>query len=436
MILFAILFAVVAALILLPSQLSAQKKSLSQVEDSLDIRLQQLKHEFQFRTRELARRLKSGDLAQEEWQQLTEELQLDTTNSIESTQLASASKKSSKSVFVGVVMLAIVVAISVASYYFSGTYERAKKQLELISQLENDPQTIANLTKVIETENNRENLEKLYLALRTKVDLSPQDIKAWRALAMFNSRVGRTEEAHQAIKKALAIDPDNIDVQLELAQLYSSTDKNEDLNKANQLLKVIVRNNPQHEGAKLLLGFNSFALGYYQAAINSWQAILERRDPESSSAKMLKKSIDAAKQRLLSSNVASEANEKVAKDNNESELAENFQLKVKVIVPDSIRQTLEGNESLFVFAKAVNGPQFPLAVVKTNLRDLPELVTLSDANAMRPEFKLSNFSQVRITARISKSGNAIAQPGDIEGQSDILRAPFPSTSIAVELGKN
>ena len=85
-----ILFVILVAIVLLPSQLTSQKGALAEVQTSLTVRMEQLKKDFQFRTKELARRLQSEDLAEDEWQKMTDELQMDTRASIDSTQIANS----------------------------------------------------------------------------------------------------------------------------------------------------------------------------------------------------------------------------------------------------------------------------------------------------------------------------------------------------------
>lgn len=59
----------------------------------------------------------------------------------------------------------------------------------------------------------------------------------------------------------------------------------------------------------------------------------------------------------------------------------------------------------------------PLAIVRRPVGDWPAAFTLDDSMAMAPNLKLSGFAQVVVSARISRSGNATPQPGDLIGQS-------------------
>ncbi|MCW9015997.1 MAG: hypothetical protein OQJ89_03470, partial [Kangiellaceae bacterium] len=397
------------------------------------IRMDQLKAEFQHRTKELGRRLKSDDLDQEEWQQLTNELQLDAQASIESTQQATRSDKIATSYLYAFAIIIAVIAIAATTYRFTESFERARGQLDVIQQLKTDPEYITKLSQKVDGESNQQNLEALYQALRTQVELEPNNINAWRSLAMFNSRVGRSEEAVTAIKQAIKMNPHNIDIQIELAQSYASSKDETELRKANTLLQSILQKHPDHQGALVTLGFNSFNLGLYQLAIDAWQKLLSTREPGSSGASMLEKSIGVAKQRLAE--LESLHNTEQPGSDDAKDVGGGAKITVRLEIPSTIRSSLDGNEAVFIFAKAVDGPPLPLAVVRTSLDKLDQEFVLSDASAMQPQFRLSKFEKVRVTARISKSGVANASTGDIEGETEVLSAPFTSEVQTVVLDK-
>jgi cytochrome c-type biogenesis protein CcmH len=87
------------------------------------------------------------------------------------------------------------------------------------------------------------------------------------------------------------------------------------------------------------------------------------------------------------------------------------------LAPELQKSTSPG-DTVFVYAQALSGPKMPLAIVRKQVSDLPLTVSLNDTMAMMPNMKLSNFTQVKLLARISKSGNAISQPGDLIGVID------------------
>jgi cytochrome c-type biogenesis protein CcmH len=87
---------------------------------------------------------------------------------------------------------------------------------------------------------------------------------------------------------------------------------------------------------------------------------------------------------------------------------------VKVALDPKFKDSVAPNDTLFVFAKAEHGPPMPLAIARLTAAQLPASVTLTDAMGMVPSLTLSQFPQIVVGARISKSGNAIAQSGDLQ----------------------
>jgi cytochrome c-type biogenesis protein CcmH len=93
------------------------------------------------------------------------------------------------------------------------------------------------------------------------------------------------------------------------------------------------------------------------------------------------------------------------------------QVMVSVDIKPELTRELAGNETLFILARAKNGSAMPLAVVRHTVSDLPLQVTLDDSMAMTPMAKLSGFDEVEVLARVSRSGQAVPQPGDLYGKA-------------------
>ena len=101
----------------------------------------------------------------------------------------------------------------------------------------------------------------------------------------------------------------------------------------------------------------------------------------------------------------------------------------RVSLAPSLAVRAAPTDTVFIFARAAEGPRMPLAILKRTVADLPITFTLDDSMAMSPQMKLSNFPMVVVGARISKSGNAMPQPGDLQGQA----APTKIGSAGIEL---
>jgi len=97
-------------------------------------------------------------------------------------------------------------------------------------------------------------------------------------------------------------------------------------------------------------------------------------------------------------------------------------IKVTVKLSPALAGKATPGDTVFIFARAAQGPKMPLAIVRKQVKDLPVSVTLDDSMAMVPDMKMSSFPQLVIGARVSKSGDAIPKPGDLEGYASPLKA--------------
>ena len=89
--------------------------------------------------------------------------------------------------------------------------------------------------------------------------------------------------------------------------------------------------------------------------------------------------------------------------------------------------------AVFVYAKAMQGPPMPLAVKRMQLKDLPATLNLGDGDAMMPALKLSAFDQVIVGARVSFSGNPVAQSGDFFTEVDSVDSANPPAEISLTI---
>lgn len=97
-------------------------------------------------------------------------------------------------------------------------------------------------------------------------------------------------------------------------------------------------------------------------------------------------------------------------------------LTVDVALDPSLRAGLSGSETVFVFAVEPGGPPMPLAARRLRVDQLPARVVLTDADAMMPSRKLSQFSRWTLRARVSSSGEPAPRPGDLEGERTVTAA--------------
>ena len=181
-----------------------------------------------------------------------------------------------------------------------------------------------------------------------------------------------------------------------------------------------------------LMGMASYEKADYAAAADYWQRLLRVLDPASDNAQMIQQGIEQAKLKLAESGastvVSAPAPSQAPTADNAASVA---MVTVDVSIADGMSTTAA--DSVFVFARAVNGPRMPLAVARLQVRDLPTQVRLDDSMAMAPGLKLSSFEEVEVVARISKRGIANPSSGDLEGRSQPIRVKDHRGNIAVSI---
>ncbi|MDO8705330.1 MAG: hypothetical protein Q7J84_10335 [Sulfuricaulis sp.] len=106
-------------------------------------------------------------------------------------------------------------------------------------------------------------------------------------------------------------------------------------------------------------------------------------------------------------------------------------LKVTVSLSPAVAKQAAPEDVVFIFARAVHGPRMPLAIVRKQVKDLPTTVVLDDSHAMSPQMNLSSVPEVIVVARVSKSGMATAQAGDLEGVSKPVKRGTKAITLSI-----
>jgi cytochrome c-type biogenesis protein CcmH len=172
-----------------------------------------------------------------------------------------------------------------------------------------------------------------------------------------------------------------------------------------------------------LLGISAFEGKRYQDAIDYWQRLLVQLPADDGSRGPLQGGIDQAKARLLASGGQVAA---VAASPDAAKAPNTVGIKVRVELGDALKAKVQAGDSVFIFARATKGPPIPLAVKRLTVADLPVTVDLGDADAMRPDLKLSSYPEVQLMARVSRAG----QP--VKGEWIGRGAPLASDTTAMQ----
>ena len=253
-------------------------------------------------------------------------------------------------------------------------------------------------------------IDQAVAELRDHLKQQPDDLQGWLLLAQTEAAMHQDAQARDAYGQALRLDPRNGTAMVGWAEADSmARDDHRIEGRAVELLEQAVQADPANQRGLWLLGISRFQHDDYAAAAATWRRLQPLLDPGSNVAKAVTEQIAVAEARA-----GGKPSPSAAAD------AQGPRLAVQVELDPSLRDKLKPGAALFVYARAEQGPPMPLAVARLEASQLPATVTLTDAMAMAPQFKLSSAAKVFVGARISASGQAIAQPGDLEGDAGVV----------------
>ncbi|MGH8493445.1 MAG: c-type cytochrome biogenesis protein CcmI [Moraxellaceae bacterium] len=259
-----------------------------------------------------------------------------------------------------------------------------------------------------EEESRAHTLPDFIRVLQYRLQADPKNADGWFMLGMSYVQLEMGEPALTAFEHAWRLNPDEPRYQLAYAQtrLYGNEGQLDPLSR--QLLASVLEKNPQHEGAMVLLGFAAYRSGDYALAVNTLEKLQARRQSHDVSAgpavmQQLAQTLASAREKLQGGPALQAA-----------AVSSNPAIRVRVKIDRKLVGKFAPDDVVYVFARALNGPPMPLAVVRRRAAELPFTVELDDSQSPMPTMKLSAVAEVAITARISRHGSPEAQPGDLE----------------------
>lgn len=227
------------------------------------------------------------------------------------------------------------------------------------------------------------------------------DSRGWLLLGRLYLKTQKFSKAEHAFGRALEQDRDNDEARVGVAEA-SYWSSNQHLNsQAKFLLQQVLKQDPNNLNALNLLALDAFQNGDYASAIQNWEKMLAQLPVESNEYKVLLSQIAQAHQQTHAGNNASQ-----------------IIIPVVVKMTDAVRNQVNFADAVFIYAIAKNGPPMPLAVIRKTVQDLPISAQLDESMAMMPNKTLATADTVKVIARISKSGQAMPQPGDFIGEND------------------
>ncbi len=263
-----------------------------------------------------------------------------------------------------------------------------------------------------------EHFQEMTGKLAARMRENPDDAEGWLMLGRAYRAMERFQEAVDALDKAVALNPGNVDLLADLAEALALRNGRTLAGEPTRLLERALKLDPDNDKALALSGSAAFERKDYKAAIRYWEALLKQPGVSGELAQSLSAGITEA--RALSAGKRTVAANPAA-----------GRVSGTITLDSALRARAGPEDTVFVYARASQGPRMPLAIVKVKVKDLPYNFSLDDSMAMMPEMKLSAFNEVIVGARVSKSGSAKPTAGDLEGASAKVSPGADGVTVAI-----
>jgi cytochrome c-type biogenesis protein CcmH len=350
------------------------------------------------RAKEIDSAFDAGDISDDEHKQARSDLETALADELAtSTELKYQFTRAPA--YTSLITLFLVPVLALGLYSFTSTYEP-----DALSRIEANGNTAAP------------SLEEMVARLEESVNSSPEDQQGLFLLAQTYSRMGRFAEAASRFEQLLKLSGPDADILVSYADNSAMANQRVFTQEIATALHQALQLDPKHISALWLSGVAAQQLNAPEAALRHWLTLRPMLSENSESSRELEILISDVSSQLGTERAAAIGVEFTGKPGVLTQAAAPAGITVSVSVSPELQSEISDGDSVFIFAKAKSGPPMPLAASRHSVSALPITVKLDDSMAMLPQMKLSSFEQVLVGARISKSGQAISQPGDLESE--------------------
>lgn len=269
-----------------------------------------------------------------------------------------------------------------------------------------------------------EQIQQMASSLAERLKAEPGNAEGWMMLGRSYIQLGRHRDAVTALQRANELAPGNPGLLADLADVLAMVQGKRLAGEPARLVQQALDADPRHVKALALAGSVAFEGRDYAAARGYWERLIAVVPVDSGVARSVQGSIAQARKLEAGSTTPATAPAPAAPGARS--------VAGQVLVSPALAARIAPGDTLFVFARAAQGPRMPLAILRRPVAAWPAPFVLDDSMAMAADLKLSGFDSVVVSARISHSGNATPQPGDLIGQSAPVAPGTQALRITIE----
>lgn len=299
----------------------------------------------------------------------------------------------------------------------------------------------ANLQAKTETEPTPEQIEAMVSAFAARLEAVPAhqapDPKAWEMLARSYAAMQKFPEANKAFQRAVELNPGNAQILADHADVLAMLQGQSMVGEPTKLFERALVLDPNNLKALALAGSAAFERKDFAKALQFWEKASKLAPPGSDFARSLASSVEEARAAISAAtpSLASGTPPLVATSSPTLDVAA-ASIQGVVTLSAALKSKVAPDDTVFIFARAAptspDSPRMPLAILKRKASELPITFILNDSTAMADQFKLSRFELVVVGARISRSGNALPQSGDLVGQSAPVKSGGTKLTLTID----
>lgn len=271
--------------------------------------------------------------------------------------------------------------------------------------------------------------------LAERLKQQPNDAEGWAMLARSYRVLGQFKEASDAYQHAIKLVPGDAQLYADYADAMGMAQGQNLEGEPMRLIEQSLKLDPNNIKALALAGTAAYDKKDFSAASDYWQKAIQLSPPDSEFTRSLQASLEDAKSQAGGKPLAQNLPNIMPEQSPQAATtaaAPSASVTGKVSVAPALAGKIAPSDTVFIYARAETGPPMPLAILKRKASELPVDFTLDDSSAMAPNLRLSNFPKVMVLARISKTGNAMPQAGDLEGSIGPVATSSSKVSIKID----
>lgn len=278
----------------------------------------------------------------------------------------------------------------------------------------------------------QQTLEAMVEGLAARMQQEPDNAEGWALLGRSYAALNRSADAVAAYRHALRLTPDDPQVLSDFADVLVVAHNGEFTDEVGQLLDRALAVAPHFPKALWLRGHWRYRQADYTGAITDWQSVMAELPPGDENRATVQQQIGMAQMQLGQRPDAVAPTAQTATDVAPAGAVSSGSIQVRVALTPALAARAAPDDTVFIYARAVEGPRMPLAIVRKRVADLPIDVTLDDSQAMSPAMVLSKFSAVTVEARVSKSGQAMPASGDLAGSVSPVGTDSAEVTVTID----